>query len=349
MSQEFRGVGKIHPRKSIAAVVEVLRRQPGQGSKWDIVRPFTGGVPETAEYAFAIMTPTATKVVNTRPIREAHPSFVEFNSAHPAKCRMLRCRLVHWYETEAYEKFLGAWKAPPGKQSPTTGWWCQGNAVKARRWIDGKWCEITCPHRLCEYSLDKSGPKGVSTWCKPHSSLVFQLDWPEENKLLPRLICQWDSQSWNNIANLDGMFNEISGLASHFGYQGGQFPIIGLQFTLHLKERVKANRRFPEVSVSTEGDRMAWMKITHALAMNDQAKMLAMTEAPKLLGEAPPDGFKPDDMRDASEAALSPVYQPRNVRDAKRVHGAVVEESVPAVPPESLDIEGETQTGEEDL
>jgi hypothetical protein len=224
--------------------------------------------------------------------------------------------LVSWYESEAYEKFLGAYKGPPGKAQPPSGWWCQGDASKAKRWIDGKWCSISCPHRLCEYSLDGSGSKGVGTWCKPHLSLVAQLDWDGDWDGLPRLIFQWDSQSWNNVANLDGMFGEINGLAEHMGYQQGKFPIIGLAFVAHLKERVKAakGRRFPEVSFSTEGDRMAWMGKNHQLALNDQAKLLAYEEQPKLLGAAPPPQCTQEQMQEAAEAALSPNYQPRNVR-----------------------------------
>ncbi|OHB81184.1 MAG: hypothetical protein A2W31_05075 [Planctomycetes bacterium RBG_16_64_10] len=262
-----------------------------------------------------------------RPIRELHPAFTAFNTCHPSKAKVLNCVIIHWNVRESYTNHLGAWKAPPSQKSPDAGWWCEGDAKKAKRWFNGKWCDITCPNRLCEYSLDGSGPKGQGAWCKPHSTLVAQFDWQGEFKGLPRVIFQWDSQSWNNVANLDGLFNEIVGesgtkagrtvgLAEHLGYVAGSFPVIGLPLTMHLKERIKAQkgRRFPEVSFSTEGDRMAWMQATHALATDEKQRQLALRDAPAPLQALPPPGFTAEQMQDASEAALSPAYKPANER-----------------------------------
>lgn len=342
---EFQGVGVIHPRRAIAAVVEILKRKPVEGGRWEPCRPFTKGLPQDAEPAFAIMGAVPSKMEGGRPIRELHPAFTAFNTCHPSKAKVLNCVIIHWTVRESYTNHLGAWKAPAGQQSPAAGWWCEGDAHKAKRWVGGKWCAITCPNKLCEYSLDGSGPKGQGAWCKPHSTLVAQFDWQGEFKGLPRVIFQWDSQSWNNVANLDGLFNEIVGevgtrgprtvgLAEHLGYAAGAFPVIGLPFTMHLKERIKAQkgRRFPEVSLSTEGDRMAWMQATHALATDEKQRQLALRDAPAPLQALPPPGYTKEQMQDASEAALSAAYKPANER-GKVLEGTATEvrdESAPA-------------------
>lgn len=318
--EEMRGVGQVYKRKPIAAVVELLRRvPPAPGStKWTILRPFKS-IPPGSEYAFAIMNsvPTATNE-RGQPIREPHPSFEGFNSLHPEKCRMIRARIVNWQESEAYKNFLGAYKAPENGRykGPEKGYWCQGNGVKARRFVDGQFKEITCPNKLCEFSQEGSGPRGQGTHCKPHIELVAQFNWPEGNPF-PRVLFEWDSQSWNNVANIEGMFTHISDLATKIGYPVGKFPLVNLCFTMHLKERHKAKKKFPEVSFSIDDDLMKFMHGNHALAQNAEAVQQVQLEAPKHLGALPPPGYTEHDMQEAKNAALSPSRQPKNVRDSK--------------------------------
>lgn len=316
MPAEFRGVGKVHTRKAIACVVELWHRVPdADGKRWTPARPFTPGIPKTAERCFTILNAVPNRIEGKRVLRDLHPAFEAFNYTSPKNARMLRCRLVHWYERECYTKHLGAWKGPPGRPSPETGFWCSGDGKQARRWESEKWCDLQCPERLCEFSQEGSGPGGQGQWCKPHLSLVAQFDWPEGN-LLPRAVFEWSSQSWHNVGNLDGLFLGISGLAVHLGHPVGTFPVIGLAFTMHLKERVqvKKGHRFPEVSFSTEGDPMDWMRMTHKLAQDDAARQAALLEAPKPMEALPPPGFTAQQMQEAQEASLSPHYVPRNVR-----------------------------------
>ena len=278
------------------------------------------------------MQPVTSAVASGKPIREPHPAFEAFNFCHPAKARMLRCKVVNFAVQETYGSYLGAYKAPEGQQSPPQGWWCKGDAVKAKRFIGGVVKAIPCPNRLCPYSAEGSGPRGQGTWCHPHVWLIAQLDWPDENKLLPRLVMEWDAQSWNSLANLEGMFNEIVGqlpkgdaandaqrvvgIAEHLGYAPGAFPVLGLPFTMHLKERVKGKKRFPEVSFSTEGDRMAWVRQAHEFAQHDpMGPQLALAQ-PQPLGALPPPGHTVQEMDEAAHAALNPGM-PRNVRQAQ--------------------------------
>jgi len=330
-SKEFRGVGEIFKRKPIAAVVEILRREPlkdpqtgAYTGKWRFVRPFTG-IPEGSQFAFHIMqsVPTA-KNQRGQPIREPHPMFEAFNTCHPEKARTLRARIVNWLETDAYKNYLGAYKPPEGsafKAPEKGGFWCQGDAVRARRYINGEFKDIPCPNRLCDYSQEGSGPRGQGTHCKPHIELVAQFNWSEESKL-PRVLFEWDSQSWNNVSNIEGMFQQINDLASRIGFARGKFPLVNLQFTMNLKERHKAgggNRKaknFPEVSFSVDGDIMQWMQGNAMLAQNSAQMQQVQLEAPAPLGALPPPGYTAEQMREASDATLNPRYEPKNVRSA---------------------------------
>lgn len=318
--EEFRGVGAIFKRKPIAAVVEILRRAPDKTKpgKWTFVRPFIG-IPEGSEVAFNIMqsVPTTTNQ-RGQPVREPHPAFEQFNTCHPEQARTLRARIINWNEVEAYKNFLGCYKPPDGKglKAPEKGgYWCSGDAVRARRFVNGEFKSIPCPNRLCEFSQEGSGPRGQGTHCKPHIELIAQFNW-RDGSPLPRVLFEWDSQSWNNVANIEGMFGQINDLAEKLGYKSATFPIINLCFTMNLKERIKSKKKFPEVSFSVDDDLMKFMQGNHQLALNEGTMRQAQIEGPRPLGELPPPGYTQEQMRSAKDATLRPVYEPKNVRDA---------------------------------
>ena len=324
---DFRGVGEVFRPEPIGCVVEILYRAPDpeKPGKWKLIPPFSKSVPGQ-ERSFGIMQAVCTTERMRHPAREALPAFAAFNTCEPTRARMLRCRLLHISVKDCLKYHLGAFQAPPGFQNnPDKRTWCSGDAHKAKRWINNAWHDIPCPGRLCEYSQDGSGPKGQGTWCKPHTTLLAQFDWPEENKLLPRSCFEWSTMSWHNIGNLLGMFQRVDETAKLLGYDSEEFPVIGLQFTLHLGEKVKGasggkpGRRFPEVKPTVEGDIMAWAAGVQKILGNADEMRRARLEAPKPLYELPPPGATVQQMQEATEAALNP--QPRNVRGLKQVQG----------------------------
>lgn len=316
--QEFRGVGEIHSRQPIAAVLEVLRRAPGSDGRWNYVRPFTG-IPDGAEYAFQIMqsvtTTTVQRGTKAAPAREPHPQFEKFNTCHPSLARTLRCRLVNWQESDAYAYWLGAYQAPGKQEGAQKGWWCRGDGKCAQRWDGKQFQSIPCPGELCEFQQEKYGPKGNQAHCKPNLRLIAQFNWSDQPdgrpNPLPKVVFQLDSKSWNNIANANGLFDMIHKITEKMGYARGQFPIFNLCFTMNLKERVKGQKKFPEISFSLDTDLMDWIGKVHQLEQSGSHQIAA----PKPLHMLPAGECTPEDMERATEVSLSPSYKPANVRE----------------------------------
>ncbi len=322
---EFRGVGEVHKRQPIAAVVEVARRAPGlpgtpEEGKWRFVRPFTG-IPEGAEYAFNVLqsvtTTTVQRGTKKAPARELHPQFAAFNQCAPVHARTLRARFVAWSEKDAWQNYLGAFQSPNNEKEKISGWWCRGDAHTAERWDsdEQKFRKIPCPGENCEFQQPKFGFKRDTPHCKPNLKVWAQFNWPDlpdgRPGPMPKVLFQLDSKSWNNTANIQGMFAQIFKIAEPMGYKQGEFPVFNLQFTMNLKERVQGARKFPEISFSIDGDIMDWMGKIHVLQQRTPYRpVLAGGELPAL-----PDGASEEDMEVASEVALNPNYRPANVRE----------------------------------
>lgn len=312
----FRGVGDVFVKEPIGAVVEVMRRALNEdGKTWRILRPFTPLPQGETKYAFAIMTarPTNTMMRGKLevPIREPHPAFAAFNTCHPDKAAQLTARIVHWDEEGVWKYHLGAYQHPDGaRSSPPDGkWWCRGDAQWAERWDGAAMTRIPCPNRLCEFAQPRYGRNKDQPACRPNLSLIAQFNWRDEKSPLPRIVFEWDSKSWNNCGNCEGMFKLVRETAERLGM--GKFPVFGLPFVMSVRETVKARkgRRFPEVCFSVDGDIMEWMGKIHAMLAQgpDMKKQLACNARP--LGD--------DDveLRRASEAALTLDYKPANERE----------------------------------
>ena len=311
--RDLRGVGEVHARQPISAVVEIMRRKPMPDGKWEPIRPFSPKV-EGAKFAFVIMTATTTRTIKRGnievPCRDPHPMFAAFNTCHPDLAATLTCRIIHWNEKDAWKFALGAYQHPQGKQfSPQSGWWCRGDAKKAIRWVGGEWKTITCPHRMCEYSQPTFGRGQNESHCKPNLTLLAQFNWRNEKSLLPRSLFQWESKSWNNYANCEGMFRLVRDTAGHLGID--DFPVFGLPFVMTVKETARKGRIFPEVHFSPDGDILEWMqKMNTARERNPQL----VAPGPQTLQLAPPEGATADEIDRASQAALDPNYRPANER-----------------------------------
>jgi hypothetical protein len=311
--EEFRGIGAVHLKDPIACVVEVAKKIP-DGPGWKPIRPFTAGVPETAQWSFVIMTAAPTTMISRggfqAPARTIHPAFALFNSQHPDKTSTLRCRIIHWRAQDCWRFHLGAYQAPRKGDSPPSGWWCRGNAKEAIRWIDGQWQKIVCPARACEYQQEHFGAKGDMPWCKPNLTLIAQFAWPAGNPL-PKQVFQWESKSWNNYGSAEGMFSHIREMGEKMGIK--DFPVIGLPFTMTIAETRKKQRRYPEVRFSVEGDLMEWMgKVTMTMQRTGEIR-----NEPLPLNVRPALGFSAEEMERATQATLDPHYRPANERAVK--------------------------------
>lgn len=328
-SDDFRGVGQIHKRNPVAAVVEILHRgiSDPASKKMQHYSPFEKNKPAGCERAFSIMNVVCTKQGAYGPVREPHPVFDAFNNLPAEKARTLRVKIVNWLEIDAYQKFLGAYKSPDEKQmpSPPQGYWCKGDGVNAQRFIKGKMKAIGCPNRMCEYSLEGSGPRGQGAHCKPHLELIGQFNWPEGNTL-PRILFEFDSQSWNTVANLEAMFEQIRGILRNLRIDPDTFPMVNLKFTMTMTMTSKKpkpgtntpGRIFPEVHFSIDEDIMDFIQRNGRLMNSADAPALVATQ-PKALGMMPPDGYTHEQMNEAQQNYLNPRhYKPANERDEKQ-------------------------------
>lgn len=307
----MRGVGDIHRREPIAAWIEVMKRGRQQDGTWKFIRPFTKDFSQDASFGFHVLNPVPTTYIQRGtskvPAREGHPQFEAFNTCDPKLSRVIKCRIIHWKEEDCFRKFLGAYQPPVGGKVPDGSWWCRGDAKRAIRYVNGEKKEITCPNRMCEYMQDNFGPQKNMPHCKPHMSIIAQFDMPDNS--LPKVVFQWDSQSWNNVANAEAMFGLIQSTARNLGYKDN-FPVFGLPFIMVIKERVKGQRKFPEVSFSIDGDMMDWMQKVreHSMMVRGQQSELPLAEEPKQLG------YTQKDIDVATEASLNPNYRPANER-----------------------------------
>lgn len=324
LSRAMRGIGQVYARQPIGAVLQIGWRQKDESGRWKYVGAFGGSEKKGMKRCFNIMT----AVPNTKikrgtmdvPARSLHPDFARFNSADPEKCMSIRAVLVNKDAKDAYRKSLGAFKCLSRDKNPPSGWFCKGDAQKAVRWdaASQSFREIACPAEACEFRQEGSGPKNQGTLCKCNLSLLAQFRWASGD--LPQLMFQWDSKSWNNAGNLEGLFGQVDEAAGVLGYPNGTFPVMGLPITLTLSQKVKESSQFPIVSLSVDGDVFSWAKIAHRIfgstAGGRQALGMSQAPAPRALQLEPPEGFTPDEMDAATEAALNPDYRPANVREA---------------------------------
>jgi len=316
---DFRGIGEIHARTPIGAVLQIGWRKPAaDGRGWDYAGSFGGSTAKGFKRCFNIMSPVPNTIVKRgsyeAPSRLPHPAFSLFNAADPTKCQTIRAVLVNSSERDAYKKSLGVFKAPGGKPSPPNGWWCQGDANNARRWDGNKFMSIPCPGQMCEYQQDGSGPMGKGTHCKCNLSLIAQFKW-DSRANLPEVVFEWDSKGWTNAGYMDGLFKQVDEAAGVLGYKPGELPVIGLPIVMQLSEKTKPGKSYPVVNISVDGNLFRWVQEAHELHRTAGGqRALPGPSEPLPLAELPPEGFTSDQMQEATEAVLRPDYVPANVR-----------------------------------
>ena len=319
---EFRGVGSIYARKPVAAVLQIGWREKDGAGGWKYAGSFGGSEAKGQVQCFNIMTsiPDHKETAYGREVhkRSLHPDFKTFNSMDPASCQTIRAWIMNSHVKDCYLKKLGAFAAPQGWSKPPKGWWCEGDSSVARRWLEGKFKEIICPGRMCEFQQDGSGPRGQGQWCKCHLSLIAQFRWKDidtkSGKPLtwPEVLFQWDTQGWNNASYLDGFFKQIEEATSSLGFAPDTFPLIGLPIVLKLitKSSAAKRARFPVVAVSADGNPMAWMQSMMQLK-GVARQQLAEPAALQML---PPPQMTKEDVEEAAERELNPHYRPANER-----------------------------------
>jgi hypothetical protein len=216
-------------------------------------------------------------------------------------------------EEEAFRNYLGIYRAPPGQEGPKAGWWCKGDAVRADRWDPQRqgYKQMDCPHDQCEWRQEAFGPDKSMALCKPHLTLLAQFRW-KDDKDLPNLIFQFDSDSWNTLANLKAMFDYVRTVSSGLGVE--RCPVFHLPFTMAVRETVKGKRRFPQVHFSFDGDVQQWLRAALQMGARRASGLPTIDQAALPLGEAPESGLDEEEYRAAREAALATTYKPANER-----------------------------------
>lgn len=223
------------------------------------------------------------------PGRDPHAAYLPWNNIakvkdHPevARVRTFYGYLIHatlgesarWSRVAYWIKALG--KRPPSKRPM-----CEGNGLKARRFMglepDGteKWAEIVCPGDLCPYAM------GETPACKLTAHLSFQLVFPPESGWvnLPSHVATWATGSVYSTASLAGLFArmlgsrfvnpslpegapEDSGVCGALGIDPASVPLLGLPFVARIDERTSeahGGSRFPVTTFSPWGDWQEWV------------------------------------------------------------------------------------------
>lgn len=327
--EEFRGVGQAGWSETpVACVVEVLRRKPVGGGKWELIPPFTG-TPEGSKWSFGIMgaTPSGTNARGL-PMREPHPSFAAFNTCPPEKAATLPIIIINEYLEDFWKFNLGMYAAPGGKKL-ACGWFCQGDGKRARRWNGNGWGDIACPDVACQYRISQGVTKRgdpLPPPCSMNLSLIGQLNWNQD--VLPKWTFEWNSKSQHGFANLDGLFRQVQETAfrcfkrNMIPFAGFEpyadcdalpagvnpFPMFGFPLQLTVAETVKPGKRFPEVHAAPVMNLVEWIR--GAAGAMVQRPMLA---APRPLNELPAPGMTQADMDAAAQARLT-NYMPANER-----------------------------------
>lgn len=314
---EPRGIGPASPyqREPIGCIVEILKRAQDQNGKWILYPPFDRTTPKDAKWTFAIMTTrtTSTRLIGNResPCRIPHPDFVSYNTAPVERAQTLGIKLIHFTPEQAWNFHLGAYKAPPGHNGPATGWWCKGDGCTALRTENGKTTKIKCPNRMCEFSQEGSGPKQTGTWCKTHTRLIGQLNWGEKTPL-PRIMFEWDSQSYHAYENVEAVFRTIKETAEQFGLVN--FPVMGLPIRLSVDKTIKPGKTYPEVQASIDGDMMDYIGKMRAALAGGEINPGNQIAAPLPMNILPPPGMTQDDVDHQRLERLDPNYRPSNER-----------------------------------
>jgi len=184
-------------------------------------------------------------------VRAPHPAFSAFNTAPPDKRKVLRGVIMHATREECFEYYLRAQVLDKGHPDKKPA--CQGNGIKATRWIGpgaDDFQEIKCPGHLCQYrsATGNKGPK-----CKPFARLLFRLSWPDGNPLDTPL-AKYTTGGWYTSANMLGFFEYIEKTARQLGLE--EYSLFGMPFVMTLADQTKASAktRFPVVTFSPSMD-----------------------------------------------------------------------------------------------
>lgn len=218
--------------------------------------------------------------------REAHPSFVAFNTAQVERRTVVPARLAHARVEECWEYRLQA-QVLPGIAHPRRAPACMGDGKRAQRW-DPKaesYTDIPCPAERCPFSRPPAD--GKPTPCKPWMRFLARFDWPRvDGKGLPNVPFRYASGSWNTVKNFLGFFESFRANCRNLGVDPDAVLLFGLPVALQLQERTdpSAQHRFPVVSITVagDGDLLAWILAQgeRVQALRDVPRVLALTEIP---------------------------------------------------------------------
>jgi hypothetical protein len=235
------------------------------------------------------------------PSRDLHPSFRAWNDgamglpevlgpAGPGRFGIVRGNLI-WADLRHSARWSRVCQKMDGKPAPPSRRpACEGNGISARRFVEMRgdeevYATIPCPNEDCPFAMSRA--------CKPSAHLVFRLRWNPADPFeaqFPSLICEWNTNGWQSLAAMRGLFELVlgtaalrtpeevamataeeraawlPGLARDFGVDNPS--LLGLPFVMVMGERTKpakpgqaAGTRYPVVSFSFDGDPAEWLML----------------------------------------------------------------------------------------
>lgn len=247
--RSYSGIASLTGRDPIGAALTIGTKAPS-------------GNPTNAD-RFYFKLPVATSV-SDKLVKPEHPAFAQFNAAPAEQRQVIRGNLVHATQAECFEYALAAqvlgraWEAWPGAH-PNRLPVCRGDGHTATRLYgigpDGAedWREIECPDRACQFRLGK-GPKA----CRPAMRFLFRPRW-RDGSFLPTPLTLLASHSWASAANFLGFFEYVAAQARQLGLESHSLYGLPFVMTLAMKTKPSEKARFPVVSVSPDGDLIAFL------------------------------------------------------------------------------------------
>lgn len=216
--------------------------------------------------------------------RHPHPRFKPFNDAEPADRRVVVGQLVHQSELQCFGYKLLAYRAKGHPSHPRRLPFCEGDGIRARRYVglineEHTFEDIVCPNDKCEFRVRPKTGRGLGpATCKPWSRLLFRILWNGGN--LPSMLVKYTTGGWATTKNMIGLFDQIRDMATMVLGNGRPYTLGGFEFTMTLGEGTNPEQhtRYPVVTFAPLTD-----PIHHFMGQVDRYERIGKVMGPPLL------------------------------------------------------------------
>lgn len=269
---KLRGIDGLEGREPVGAVLSVGIKAPG------------GNPIEKDRFHLLDPMPDA----NNR--RHHHPRFKPFNDAPAADRRVIVGQLVHQSEEQCFGYKLLAYRAKGHPSHPRRLPFCEGDGIRARRYVgiindEHTFEDIVCPNDRCEFRVRPKTSRGLGpATCKPWSKLLFRIRWGDRSNL-PSMLVKYTTRAWSTTKAMIGLFDQIRDQATMVLGDGRAYTLGGFEFTMTLGEGTNPEQhtRFPVVTFAPLTD-----PISHFMAQVDRFERIGQVMGPLLEHQKPP-------------------------------------------------------------